>query len=118
MFLPVTRLVRWFALHLGGGVPINPPPHLLFLKLQPGVGKGCKQREVLLGEGGVAKPGGGLGAGLGAESRGARGGQALTAWCFDGLEITIVITLLILIPALRLGAPAACQEGAGPLSVP
>lgn len=63
---------------------------------------------------------GGLGAGLGAESRGAAegGGQALTAWCFDGLEITIVITLLILIPALRLGAPALCQEGAGLLSVP
>lgn len=38
----------------------------------------------------------------------------MAAWCFDGLEITIVITLLILIPALRLGAPGVCQAGAGP----
>lgn len=113
MFLPVTRLVR--AASRGRG-PHHPPPHLLFLELQPGVGKGCEQREVLLGEGGVAKTlGGGGGGGAGAEGRGGGGaGRGLAACCFDGLEITIVITLLILIPALHLGAPAVCQAGAGP----
>lgn len=38
----------------------------------------------------------------------------MAAWCFEGLEITIVITLLILILALCLGAPEVCLAGAGP----
>ena len=43
------------------------------------------------------------------------GGRRSAAWCFDGLEITIVIRLLILIPGSVSGAPAACPPLVGPL---
>lgn len=88
-------------LYLEGGGPRHPPSPPVIVPGAPGGGGGREEQPggcgVLPGGGSSAQTLGGWGCG-GCVPMGE--GWGFAAWCFDGRIITIVITLLIPVPAL------------------